>query len=60
MTHRFDDLQPNLFETERPCIELRAPQRRELATVLEMLLREIAVALVKATAGSRGDEQNHD
>jgi hypothetical protein len=60
MTHRFDDLQPNLFETERPFIELRADQRRELATVLKLMLREIAVALVKATAGSRSDEQNHD
>ena len=60
MTHRFDDLQPNLFKTERPCIELRAVQRRELATVLELMLREIAVALAKATAGSRSDEQNHE
>lgn len=60
MTHRFDDLQPNLFETERPCIELRAAQRSELATVLEIMLREIAAALAKAAVESRGDEQNHD
>jgi hypothetical protein len=60
MTHRFEDLQPSLFETERPCIELRAAQRNELATVIEVMLREIAAALVKAAVESSGDEQNHD
>jgi hypothetical protein len=42
MTHRSENLQPSLFETERPCVELRAAQKSELATVIEVLLREIA------------------
>jgi hypothetical protein len=33
MTHRTENLQPSLFEAERPCIELRAAQNSELATV---------------------------
>jgi hypothetical protein len=60
MTHRSKNLQPSLFEAERPCIELGAAQKRELATVIEVLLREIAAALVKAASGGSGDDQDHD
>jgi hypothetical protein len=60
MTHRSEKLQPSLFEAERPCVELRAVQKRELATVVEVLLREIATALAKAANGERGDDQDHD
>ena len=60
MTHRSKKLQPSLFEAERPCVELRAAQKRELATVVEVLLREIAAALAKAASGERGDDQDHD
>ena len=60
MTHRFENLQPSLFETERPCVELHAAQKRELATAIEVLLREIAAALAKAASGGRGDDQDHD
>ena len=42
MTHRSENLQASLFEAERPCVELRAAQKSELATVIEVLLREIA------------------
>jgi hypothetical protein len=42
MTHRFENLQPSLFETERPCVELHAARKNELATIIEVLLREIS------------------
>jgi len=51
MTHRSENLQPSLFEAERPCVELRAAQKSELAIVIEVLLREIAAALAKAAIG---------
>jgi hypothetical protein len=60
MTHRFENLQPSLFETERPCIELHAARKNELATVIEVLLREIAAALAKAASRGSGDDQDHD
>ena len=60
MTHRSENLQASLFEAERPCVELRAAQKRELATVIEVLLREIAAALAKAARGERGDDQDHE
>jgi len=49
MTHRSENLQPSLFEAEQPCVELRAAQKSELATVIEVLLREIAAALAKCS-----------
>jgi hypothetical protein len=60
MTQQSENLQPSLFEVERLCVELRAAQKRELATVIEVLLREIAAALAKATSGGSGDDQDHD
>src|SRR5215470_18488093 len=51
MTHRSENLQPSLFEAERPCVELRAAQKSELAIIIEVLLREIAAALAKAASG---------
>ena len=59
MTHRSKNLQPSLFEAERPSVELRAAQKRELATVIEALLREIAAALAEAASGGNGDDQDH-
>jgi hypothetical protein len=59
MTHRSENLQASLFEAERPRVELRAAQKSELATIIEVLLREIAVALVKAASGESGDDQDH-
>ncbi len=60
MTHRSENFQPSLFEAERPCVELGAGQKSELATVIEALLREIAAALAKAARGESGDDQDHD
>jgi hypothetical protein len=60
MTHRSKNLQPSLFETERPCVELHVARKNELATVIEVLLREIAAALAKAASGGSGDDQDHD
>ena len=60
MTHRFANLQTSLFEAERPCVELRAAQKSELAMVIEVLLREIAAALAKTVSGGSGDDQDHD
>jgi hypothetical protein len=68
MTHRSKNLQPSLFqverqpslfEAERPCIELRAAQKSELARIIEVLLREIAAALAKPASGGSGDDQDH-
>jgi hypothetical protein len=59
MTHRSENLQPSLFQPERPPVELRAAQKSELATVIEVLLREIAAALAKAASGGSGDDQDH-
>ena len=60
MTHRSENLQPSLFDAERPCIQLRAAQKNELAMVIELLLREIAAALAKAAIEGNGDDQDHD
>ena len=60
MTHRSENLQPNLFEAERSCVELRAAQKSELATGIEVLLRDIAAALAKAASRESGDDQDHD
>jgi hypothetical protein len=59
MTHRSKNLQPSLFEAERPCVEPRAAQKSELVMVIEVLLREIAAALAKAASGESGDDQDH-
>jgi hypothetical protein len=59
MTHGSKNLQPSLFEAERPCVELGAGQKSELATVIEVLLREIAAALAKSASGESGDDQDH-
>ena len=59
MTHRPKNLQPSLFEAERPCVELGAAQKRELATLIEVLLREIAAVLAKTASRGSGDDQDH-
>jgi len=60
MTHRCENLQTSLFEAERPCVELRAAHKSEVAMVIEVMLREIAAALAKAVSGGGGDDQDHD
>jgi hypothetical protein len=59
MTRQSENLQPSLFDEERPRVELRPDQRTELATVVEALLREIAAALVNAKRGGSDHEQDH-
>ena len=39
MTHRRENFPPSLFEAERPCVELGAGQKSEVATIIEVLLR---------------------
>ena len=51
MTHPSKNLQPSLFEAERPFVKLGAAQRSELAAVVELLLREIAASLAKSAIG---------
>jgi hypothetical protein len=59
MTHRSENLQPNLFEAGPPRVELWPKQKAELAATVEALLREIAAALAKAARGESGDDQDH-
>ena len=59
MTHRSENFQPSLFEAERPYVELGAGQKTELATVIEVLLREIAAVLAKTASRGSGDDQDH-
>jgi hypothetical protein len=40
MTRRSENLQPSLFEAERPCVELSAGQKSELATVIDSAARD--------------------
>jgi hypothetical protein len=49
MTHRPKNLQPSLFEAERPCVELGAAQKREIAAVL-----------AKAASGGSGNDQDNN
>ena len=59
MTHRPQNLQPSLFEAGKPCVELGAGQKSELATIIEVLLREIAAVLAKTASRGSGDDQDH-
>jgi hypothetical protein len=59
MTRAAENLQPGLFDEEEPRIDLRPAQRVELAGLVEALLREIAVALVKVRSGESVHEQDH-
>jgi hypothetical protein len=60
MTHRSKNLQPNLFEVARPCIELRPAQKAELTATVAALLREIATALAKTASEGSDNDQDHD
>ena len=56
MEHKSASSQPNLFEQEEPHVLPSPLQKEQLATLVEALLREIAVALA---AGEVGDDQDH-
>ena len=56
MKHKSASIQPDLFEREGPCTSPSLLQKERLATLLETLLLEIAVALAAEEAG---DDQDH-
>jgi hypothetical protein len=56
MTRRSERLQPSLFDEDDCPVGLAAAQMADLATLVEVLLREIATALANAEIG---DEQDH-
>jgi hypothetical protein len=51
-----EDPQRGLFDRDEPSVALTPAQRAQLATLVAMLLIEIAVALA---TGEAGDEQDH-
>jgi hypothetical protein len=54
MMRQFERPQPSLFD--EPCVELAPAQKTELATLVKVLLLEIATALAN---GEIGNDQNH-
>jgi hypothetical protein len=56
MKHKSASSQPDLFEQEEPRALPSPLQKEQLATLVEALLREIAVALA---SGKVGDDQDH-
>ena len=56
MMHKSASIQPDLFEQEKPRALPPPLQREQLATLVEVLLLEIAVALA---AREVGDDQDH-
>lgn len=56
MKRQFENPQPSLFEAVEPSVVLTPAQEGELATLVETLLREIAVALA---SGEIANDQNH-
>jgi hypothetical protein len=57
MTRQSESLQRNLFGEDEPRVELAAAQKVDLAALVEVLLREIAIALA---SGESGHDQDHD
>jgi hypothetical protein len=56
MKHKSRSIQPDLFEQDEPRVLPVPSQREQLATLVEALLLEIAVALA---AREVGDDQDH-
>ena len=56
MKHKSASSQPDLFEQDEPRVLPSPSQKEQLATLVEALLLEIAVALA---AGEVGDDQDH-
>ena len=57
MTRESESLQGSLFEEDEPRVELAAAQKVDLAALVEVLLREIATALLN---GESSHDQNHE
>ena len=56
MKHKNASIQPDLFRQDEPRLLPALSQKEQLATLVEALLFEIAVALA---AGEVGDDQDH-
>ena len=56
MKHKSTSVQPDLFEQQEPRVLPSPLQKEQLATLIEVLLLEIAVALA---ARKGGDDQDH-
>jgi hypothetical protein len=56
MTREFENFQLSLFDENKQRFELAAAQRADLATLVEVLLREIATALAE---GDSANDQDH-
>ncbi len=54
--HQFKNPQPNLFDEDEPRVELAPAQQAELATLMKVLLLEIATSL---TNGGIGNDKDH-
>jgi hypothetical protein len=56
MMRRLEYPQPSLFDQDEPRVELAPTQKTELATLVQVLLLEIATALAN---GEIGNDQDH-
>jgi hypothetical protein len=56
MTRKFESPQLGLFDEDEPRVVLEPAQKIALATLVEVLLLEIATALA---SGEIGDDQDH-
>jgi hypothetical protein len=52
---QFEHPQPSLFDEDQPHVELAPAQRIELATLVKVLLLEIATALANREIGNDQD-----
>ena len=56
MTRQFENFQPGLFDEDEPRVELAPAEKIGLATLVKVLLLEIATELAN---GETGDDQDH-
>ena len=56
MTRQFENFQPGLFDEDEPGVELAPAEKIGLATLVKVLLLEIATELAN---GETGDDQDH-
>jgi hypothetical protein len=56
MPRQFESPQLGLFDEEEPRVVLKLAEKVALATLMQVLLREIATALAN---GEIGDDQDH-
>jgi len=56
MMRQFENPQPSVFDEDEPRVELAPAEKIGLATLVKVLLLEIATALAN---GETGDDQDH-